>query len=59
MILKSERRLQLYSPILSIANEEQSKNWYAPMDTAYRKCELVYIDTECPQKKEISKYRMG
>ena len=25
-------------PVFPLPSEEQSKNWYAPMDTAYRKC---------------------
>ena len=43
-------------PVYPLPNEEQSKNWYAPMDTAYRKCELVIFRHRMPHKKK-GKYR--
>ena len=43
-------------PVFPLPNEEQSKNWYAPMDTAYRKCELVIYSHRMPHKKK-GKYR--
>ena len=43
-------------PIYPLPSEEQSKNWYAPMDTAYRKCELVIYRHRMPHKKK-GKYR--
>ena len=43
-------------PVFPLPSEEQSKNWYAPMDTAYRKCELVIYRHRMPHKKK-GKYR--
>ena len=43
-------------PVFPLPSEEQSKNWYAPMDTAYRKCELVIFRHRMPHKKK-GKYR--
>ncbi len=39
-------------PIFPIPNIEESKNWYAPMDTAYRKCELVIFSHRMPHTKK-------
>ena len=43
-------------PIYPFTTKEESKNWYAPMDTAYRKCELVVFKHRMPHKKK-GKYR--
>mgnify|MGYP001169701996 FL=1 len=43
-------------PVFPLPNEEESKGWYAPMDTAYRKCELVIFRHRMPHKKK-GKYR--
>jgi hypothetical protein len=42
----------LILPIFPVPNLEQSKNWYAPMDTAYRKCELVIFSHRMPHAKK-------
>ena len=42
----------LILPIFPIPDVEQSKNWYAPMDTAYRKCELVIFSHRMPHAKK-------
>ena len=39
-------------PIFPLPDLEQSKNWYAPMDTAYRKCELVIFSHRMPHAKK-------
>ena len=39
-------------PIFPLPSLEQSKNWYAPMDTAYRKCELVIFSHRMPHAKK-------
>ena len=42
----------LILPIFPLPDLEQSKNWYAPMDTAYRKCELVIFNHRMPHAKK-------
>ena len=42
----------LILPIFPFPDIEQSKNWYAPMDTAYRKCELVIFSHRMPHAKK-------
>jgi len=42
----------LILPIFPLPDLEQSKNWYAPMDTAYRKCELVIFSHRMPHAKK-------
>ena len=42
----------LILPIFPLPSMEQSKNWYAPMDTAYRKCELVIFSHRMPHAKK-------
>ena len=42
----------LILPIFPIPDDQQSKNWYAPMDTAYRKCELVIFSHRMPHAKK-------
>jgi len=39
-------------PIYPLPNVEQSKNWYAPMDTAAGKCELVIYRHRMPHEKK-------
>ena len=38
-------------PVFPFTNREEAKNWYAPMDTAYKKCELVIFKHRMPHKK--------
>ena len=38
-------------PVFPFTNSEEAKNWYAPMDTAYKKCELVIFKHRMPHKK--------
>ena len=39
-------------PVFPTPNEAESKSWYAPMDTAYRKCELVIYKHRMPHTKK-------
>jgi tetratricopeptide (TPR) repeat protein len=39
-------------PLYPLPSEEESKNWYAPMDTAIRKCELVIVENRMPNEKK-------
>jgi hypothetical protein len=39
-------------PVFPTPNEVESKSWYAPMDTAYRKCELVIYKHRMPHTKK-------
>ena len=39
-------------PVFPTPNEVESKSWYAPMDTAYRKCELVIYKHRMPHAKK-------
>ena len=38
-------------PVFPFTSNEEAKNWYAPMDTAYKKCELVIFKHRMPHKK--------
>ena len=39
-------------PVFPTPNNIESKSWYAPMDTAYRKCELVIFKHRMPHVKK-------
>ena len=39
-------------PLYPLPSLEESKNWYAPMDTAIRKCELVIVENRMPNSKK-------
>jgi hypothetical protein len=39
-------------PLYPLPSVEESKNWYAPMDTAIRKCELVIVENRMPNSKK-------
>lgn len=39
-------------PIYPLPNNEESKNWYSPMDTAAAKCELVIFRHRMPHAKK-------
>ena len=39
-------------PVFPTPNNIESKSWYAPMDTAYRKCELVIFKHRMPHAKK-------
>lgn len=39
-------------PLFPLPSVEESKNWYAPMDTAIRKCELVIVENRMPNSKK-------
>ncbi len=39
-------------PLYPLPSLEESKNWYAPMDTAIRKCELVIVKNRMPNVKK-------
>lgn len=39
-------------PVFPLPTKEESKNWYPPMDTAYRKCELVIFRHRMPHEKK-------
>ena len=54
-------RVEDYSqilPLYPLPSLEESKNWYAPMDTAIRKCELVIVKNRMPNvKKGRNRYK--